>query len=494
MKLEKILRNCLATALGLMLVAPSTMRAADSDETNAPAKAGNHRSAVVSIGKDVEVKAGETAQDVVVIGGSAKVLGDVDEDVVIVGGDAEVDGDVGGNVVTVMGDARLGPKAVVHHDLVAVGGGTTSADGAVVKGESQQISMGAAGSKMPKLQFLRTWFRDCLMELRPLAPGVGWIWWIPAIFSLLYWLVAVLFPHPVQCCVNQISERPATTLAAGILTKLALPIIFVVLCVTVIGILVLPFVFVAELVALVVGKVAILQYLGGKIGGPLGLKPSQTPVLAFFIGAVVITLLYMVPVVGMLTFVGLSVWGVGVAVTAAAVALRHQPPPAGSVPLATFPASAGSPPPGFVTPGVGETTTAPTATSLTPQPALAYPRAGFWERMAAGFLDMAIIGLCIGLTGPIGVFVGVAYFTGMWAWKGTTVGGIVLNLHVVREDGRPLSFMAAFVRCVAALFSAAILFLGFFWIGWDREKQSWHDKIAGTVVVRLPRAIPLVLL
>jgi uncharacterized RDD family membrane protein YckC len=62
----------------------------------------------------------------------------------------------------------------------------------------------------------------------------------------------------------------------------------------------------------------------------------------------------------------------------------------------------------------------------------------------------------------------------------------------VRQDGQPLSFLTAFVRILAALFSACVLFLGFFWIGWDRDKQGWHDKIAGTVVVRLPRAVSLV--
>lgn len=29
--------------------------------------------------------------------------------------------------------------------------------------------------------------------------------------------------------------------------------------------------------------------------------------------------------------------------------------------------------------------------------------------------------------------------------------------------------------------------LGYFWAGWDKRKQTWHDKLAGTVVVR-PRS------
>ena len=95
---------------------------------------------------------------------------------------------------------------------------------------------------------------------------------------------------------------------------------------------------------------------------------------------------------------------------------------------------------------------------------------------------------------PLGFLVALAYFAGMWAWKSTTVGGIVLNLKVVRLDNQPVTFPVALVRGLAAAFSVVVLFLGFLWMAWDKEKQTWHDKIAGTVVVRLPRGMPLVCL
>jgi len=56
----------------------------------------------------------------------------------------------------------------------------------------------------------------------------------------------------------------------------------------------------------------------------------------------------------------------------------------------------------------------------------------------------------------------------------------------------PIDFPVALVRCLAAFFSAIVALLGFFWAGWDKEKQSWHDKIAGTIKVRVPRGISLV--
>ena len=483
MKVTYMIRSCLAVALGWLLFAPVVVNAAPSDHTNAPAPPENHRDSRVEIGRDVVVNAGETAEDVVVIGGSAKLLGDVRQDVVVIGGDAEIQGDVAGDVVIVMGDAHLGPKAVVHGDLVTVGGGANLENGAKVHGDTQVIGMAGGPRSFLRLEWLRDWFRECVMELRPLAPSVGWVWWFAGTLFLVYWLIVVLFPHPVQSCVNQLSERPATTLAVGILAHLALPIVLLILVFTCIGLLVIPFLMVAVFLALLVGKVAILQYLGGKLAGPFSLKPGQTPVFAFLIGAVFITLLYMVPVIGFLTLAGVSLWGFGATVTAACVALRRERPPLAPVP-----------PSGFVPPAPGANLSAPDEPPLTPPHALAFPRAGFWERMGAGFLDIAVICLSVALAGPFSLLVGLAYFAGMWAWKGTTIGGIVLNLQVVRQDGQPMNFLTALVRSVAAVFSALMLFLGFFWIAWDREKQGWHDKIAGTVVVRLPKPISLVCL
>ena len=115
--------------------------------------------------------------------------------------------------------------------------------------------------------------------------------------------------------------------------------------------------------------------------------------------------------------------------------------------------------------------------------------------MGAAFLDLVLVGFLGGIAhAPLGFIVALAYFAGMWAWKGTTVGGIVLGLKVVRQDGRPVTLLVALVRALAAVFSVAVFFLGILWIGWDKEHQGWHDKIAGTVVIRLPRTVPLVCL
>ena len=381
-----------------------------------------------------------------------------------------------------------------------------------------------------------------MFEFRPLAPQVGFVWIIAGVFFLFYLFIAVVFPRPVQACVEVLNQRPATTVLMGILTKILVPVIIIILVVTVVGLVVLPFLVAALFLGAVVGKIAILEWLGLRVGRHLG-SGFQKPLVGFLIGSILLTLIYMVPILGMLTYTIFGVWGLGCAATAAFSGMRREmpekpttPPPAAGPPpvmaaMATAApaptASASGIPPAIVPtgPAAGATESpgasapcnpppvmpqaqtvagAPPAALPVISPVLSCPRAGFWERMGAAFLDMVAVGFITGfahrplgfmlsfLDGPPVFFiVALAYFAGLWAWKGTTIGGVVLKLHVVRHDGGPLTFLVALVRGLAAAFSAVVFFLGFFWIGWDREKQGWHDKIAGTVVVRLPRSTPL---
>jgi uncharacterized RDD family membrane protein YckC len=50
-------------------------------------------------------------------------------------------------------------------------------------------------------------------------------------------------------------------------------------------------------------------------------------------------------------------------------------------------------------------------------------------------------------------------------------------------DGQPIGYGRAFIRWVGRYVSAIVIFLGYFWMLWDRERQTWHDKFAGSVVV-----------
>jgi uncharacterized RDD family membrane protein YckC len=123
------------------------------------------------------------------------------------------------------------------------------------------------------------------------------------------------------------------------------------------------------------------------------------------------------------------------------------------------------------------------------------PRVGFWPRLGATGLDMILVAIFCGVisaSGGIFLLVLVAYHIGMWVWKGTTVGGAILGLKCVRIDGRVLSWQIAAVRVLGCFVSLAAFGLGFFWASWTPDRQAWHDIIAGTTVVKLPKPVSLV--
>ncbi|KUG23612.1 hypothetical protein ASZ90_006598 [hydrocarbon metagenome] len=76
----------------------------------------------------------------------------------------------------------------------------------------------------------------------------------------------------------------------------------------------------------------------------------------------------------------------------------------------------------------------------------------------------------------------ISYFTYFHGTTGRTPGKMLLGLQVVSADGTPVTFGTAFLRAVG-YFISFIYFLGFFWAAFDKRKQGWHDKIAGTVVI-----------
>lgn len=74
----------------------------------------------------------------------------------------------------------------------------------------------------------------------------------------------------------------------------------------------------------------------------------------------------------------------------------------------------------------------------------------------------------------------------MWFWKryGATPGKMLMRQKVVMADsGVYPDYAQGFLRCVGYIVSSACIFLGAIWINFDRKRQAWHDKLAGTVVI-----------
>jgi uncharacterized RDD family membrane protein YckC len=81
----------------------------------------------------------------------------------------------------------------------------------------------------------------------------------------------------------------------------------------------------------------------------------------------------------------------------------------------------------------------------------------------------------------------IAYFTYFHGMTGRTPGKMILGLQVLSTEGTTVTFGTAFLRSVGYIISGALLNIGFIWAAFDRRKQGWHDKIAGTVVIIRPQ-------
>ncbi len=124
----------------------------------------------------------------------------------------------------------------------------------------------------------------------------------------------------------------------------------------------------------------------------------------------------------------------------------------------------------------------------------AAPRAGFGIRMAALLIDVILIGILIHnfhSGGRFELLVLATYGAVMWKLKGSTIGGIICGLRVARVDGRPIDWPTSIVRALSCFLSLAVVGLGFLWIAIDADRQAWHDKIAGTMVVKAPKGASL---
>lgn len=72
------------------------------------------------------------------------------------------------------------------------------------------------------------------------------------------------------------------------------------------------------------------------------------------------------------------------------------------------------------------------------------------------------------------------------AKKGQTPGKMILKIKIVRkENGEPPGFAGAFLKEVVGRMVNGLVFnLGYLWMLWDANKQTWADKIAGTIVIK----------
>lgn len=130
---------------------------------------------------------------------------------------------------------------------------------------------------------------------------------------------------------------------------------------------------------------------------------------------------------------------------------------------------------------------------------------GFWPRVGASLIDTIII---IVITYPILISIyGWDYFEGgdliagfadfilswvfplvavitFWVHRQATPGKMAISARIVdAKTGDKPTLQQYVIRYLGYIVATIPLGLGIFWVAWDKKKQGWHDKLAGTVVI-----------
>lgn len=503
-RLVSSLLLCLALAGRMALAAEPAEPVEEDHEPEVRIKLRHSDNVVINVGGDARLAANQAADGVIAIFGDANVEGEVSDAVVAIGGNAHVSGPVHGGVVSVFGntyidgpvqeaavsvfgDLELGPNAIVDGDIAVVGGKLTRDPAAVVHGKSEIVAGG-----FPALESVRVWFEKCLLYGRPLAfyAELWWAWVIAFGFLLFYVVIALMFDRSVTRCVETLETQPGQSVVASIMTVLCVPVLFVLLIVSVIGIVVTPFVGMALLCATLFGKAVVLAALGRRLTRFTGIAPFGHVAFATFVGGLIVLGLYVIPVIGGIASNLLGIIGLGVVAYTVLLSFRQRS--ANRVATATASASAVAAP---ALEGAPTGSAPPPASATADIGATAAPRAGFWIRMAALLIDIVLVSIIVSILDTpdtVWIVALAGYGALMWKIKGTTIGGIVCGLKVVRRDGADLNWDTAIVRALGCFLSMVVCGLGFLWIVFDEDRQAWHDKIAGTLVVRTPRPESLV--
>jgi len=131
--------------------------------------------------------------------------------------------------------------------------------------------------------------------------------------------------------------------------------------------------------------------------------------------------------------------------------------------------------------------------------------AGFWKRLLAFFIDTLILvtiilAIVIAVYGRQyvqlasagqtllfdiivqGVLPAVAAIL-FWRYRGATPGKMLVSARIVDAATLGAPSTGKLIGRYFAYILSSIFMLGFIWIAFDKRKQGWHDKLAGTVVI-----------
>jgi uncharacterized RDD family membrane protein YckC len=424
-------------------------------------------------GESYQLKAGETTNGaVVLIGGNGEIDGTVNGDLVLIGSKASVAATVNGDLVTIGSNLTFNPGAVANGDYVSVA--------SEVKGEQELTTNGervTLNTYSPVVPVVKEALTN-IVQLRSMSPFSIFGWTLAIIMLLVRLLLALIFPKVFVGTEAIMGDRPGPSLLVGLAVILGGAVLSFLLAITVVGIIALPFLALALFILNIFGCASVCYAIGKRIAPQIA-EQRHAAYVWIISGTVVIWVLYCIPIIGFVAAGLVSLLGIGT--FAIYLVDRYR----SNAPRPLLASSAPAPAEDAATPR-----SSPLALpGVEPSSVIGAPKAHFLPRLFASMIDLAVLYAMLSsvhLTHAI-IPAWVLYRFGMFAWKSSTLGQIVLNLQVQKRDGSSLvgDYSGALIRALASLLSLIPLGLGFIWILFNRDLEAWHDKVSETYVVRL---------
>ena len=252
------------------------------------------RRRVLKVVNDYELAAGEVLTSLTMIAGDAKLEGSVTENVVVLGGNVE-----------------LTPSAKVNGTLYIIGGAVT---GNIEKAKNLQVSnrwqMIPAAVKL----LMHPWtFWKITKETDLRLMSIKFV-----LFLFMYLLVVAIFPRPINAVGELLTHRPVGSILFSALMLVVIPLIFVLLTLSIVGV---PFMLLglsALLPLAICGKAAIFLTLGGTLFSGR-LKP-----LAVIFGYILYFMATALPYIDWITFLVVNTMGIGICLLSGMSMMRPQ--------------------------------------------------------------------------------------------------------------------------------------------------------------------------
>ncbi|MFB0565526.1 MAG: hypothetical protein ACETWK_07590 [Candidatus Aminicenantaceae bacterium] len=260
--------------------------------------------------KEINVREGETQDNIFTFGGNVVIEGEVKESVVAFGGIIIVKGEVKGSVIGIGSNITLHSTAIVGEDVYSIGGTLTKEPGCIIKGDTVYFKTSEDISK-----FLRGAFKDVFsVSFIPLILIIKtltfFIWFILAL------VLAALFPRQISLASTQIRKSFGSIFGIGLLSiviYIGVVIFSALLCFLIIGIPLLVFFVILGVVIQIFGRVVLFFFLGESLIKAFS-KSKISPLVAVIVGLVLLTIIRFIPVIGFLFSLCLSIIGWGVVI------------------------------------------------------------------------------------------------------------------------------------------------------------------------------------